>query len=77
MGSEYKEILMSQNIDPSILIVADSARPEIIAEIKSNGFRIVGADKNAGSVKRGIDRVSQRQIKYYGQHLKREYLSYA
>ena len=77
LGSEYKEILMSQNIDPSILIVADSARPEIIAEIKSAGFRIVGADKNAGSVKRGIDRVSQRQIKYYGQHLKREYLSYA
>lgn len=77
LGSEYKEILMSHNIDPSILIVADSARPEIIAEIKSAGFRIVGADKNAGSVKRGIDRVSQRQIKYYGQHLKREYLSYA
>jgi len=77
LGSQYKDILMSQNIDPNVLIVADSARPEIIAEIKQAGFRIVGADKNAGSVKRGIDRVSQRQIKYSGQHLKREYLSYA
>jgi len=77
LGSEYSNILMSQNIDPSVLIVADSARPEIIAEIKRAGFRIVGADKNAGSVKRGIDRVSQRQIVYNGKNLKREYLSYA
>ena len=77
LGSQYAETLMSQNIDPSVLIVADSARPEIIAEIKSAGFRIVGADKSPGSVKRGIDRVSQRQISYCGQNLKREYLSYA
>ena len=77
LGSEYPEILMSHNIDPTILIVADSARPEIIAEIKAKGYRIVGADKNPGSVKRGIDRVSQRQIVYSGENLKREYLSYA
>ena len=77
LGSQYAETLMSQNIDPNVLIVADSARPEIIAEIKNAGFRIVGADKNPGSVKRGSDRVSQRQILYYGQNLKREYLSYA
>lgn len=76
LGSEYGEILMSHNIDPNVLIVADSARPEIIAEIKKDGFRIVGADKNAGSVLRGIDRVQQRQIVYYGADLNREYLSY-
>lgn len=77
LGSQYAEKLMSQNIDSSVLIVADSARPEIIAEIKNAGFRIIGADKNAGSVKRGIDRVCQRQIVYKGENLKREYLSYA
>lgn len=77
LGSQYVDKLKSQNIDPNVLIVADSARPEIIAEIKQGGFRIVGADKNAGSVKRGIDRVSQRQIVYVGNNLKREYLSYA
>lgn len=77
LGSQYAEILMSHNIDPTVLIVADSARPEIIAEIKAKGYRIVGADKNPGSVKRGIDRVSQRQIVYSGDNLKREYLSYA
>ena len=77
LGSQYAEIFENHNIDKSILIVADSARPEIIAEIKNNGFRIVGADKNAGSVKRGIDRVSQKQIIYSGADLKREYLAYA
>ena len=77
LGSQYAEILRNNNVDPNVLIVADSARPEIIAEIKANGFRCVGADKNAGSVKRGIDRVSQKQIVYNGEDLKREYLSYA
>lgn len=77
LGSQYAEILMSHNIDPTVLIVADSARPEIIAEIKAKGYRIIGADKNPGSVKRGIDRVSQRQIVYSGENLKNEYLSYA
>lgn len=77
LGSQYADILRSNNVDPNVLIVADSARPEIIAEIKANGFRCIGADKNAGSVKRGIDRVSQKQIVYYGDDLKREYLSYA
>ena len=77
LGSQYADILRSNNVDPNVLIVADSARPEIIAEIKARGYRIIGADKNPGSVKRGIDRVSQRQIVYNGENLKREYLSYA
>lgn len=76
LGSEYPQKLMSHKVEPSKLIVADSARPEIIAEIKQAGYRIIGADKNAGSVLRGIDRVSQRQILYCGKNLKREYLSY-
>lgn len=77
LGSQYPAELQRLNIDPSVLIVADSARPEIIAEIQKAGFRCVGADKNAGSVLRGIDRVAQRQIVYSGDNLKREYLSYA
>lgn len=77
LGSQYTEYLTNININPNVLIVADSARPEIIAEIKNSGFRIIGADKNPGSVKRGIDRVSQKQIYYYGKDLKQEYLSYA
>ena len=77
LGSQYGDKLRATGIDPSVLIVADSARPEIIAEIKAQGFRIVGADKNAGSVLRGIDRVKQHQVAYDGKDLEREYLSYA
>jgi len=76
LGSQYGDKLRAIGIDPNILIVADSARPEIIAEIKAQGFRIIGADKNAGSVLRGIDRVKQHQIIYDGKDLEREYLSY-
>lgn len=77
LGSQYGDELRSAGVDPSVLIVADSARPEIIAEIKAQGFRCVGADKSAGSVLRGIDRVKQEQIIYDGKDLEREYLSYA
>lgn len=77
LGSQYGDELRRAGVDPSVLIVADAARPEIIAEIKAQGFRCVGADKNAGSVLRGIDRVKQHQIIYDGKDLEREYLSYA
>lgn len=77
LGSQYADIFDDIGVDRNVLIVADSARPEIIAELKNKGFRIIGADKNPGSVKRGIDRVCQRQIVYDGKNLKREYLSYA
>lgn len=77
LNSQYASVFEAKGIDKNVLIVADSARPETIAEIKANGYRIIGADKNAGSVLRGIDRVSEKQIVYYGDDLKREYLSYA
>lgn len=77
LPSQYANELKSHNVDPNVLIVADSARPEIISEIKQAGWRIVGADKNPGSVMRGIERVADRQICYFGHNLKQEYLSYA
>lgn len=77
LSGAYPDKLRSIGIDPNILIVADAARPEIIAEIRAAGFRIVSADKNAGSVLRGIDKVKQRSIIYDGKDLEREYLSYS
>ena len=77
LGSEYGDTLRRLEVDPSVLIVADSARPEIIAEIQKAGFRIIPCDKGPGSIVKGIDYVSQRQVRYYGENLKREYLSYA
>ena len=50
---------------------------EIIAEIKKNGYRCIAANKDAGSVKRGIDRVHQKRIYYFGKNLEREFLTYA
>lgn len=77
LNSQYAPLFRELGIDENVLIVADSARPEAIAEIKAGGFRIIGAEKSSGSVIRGIDRVSERQIVYSGDNLKREYLSYA
>jgi len=77
LNSQYALKFQKAGVDASVLIVADSARPEAIAEIKQAGYRILGADKNAGSVLRGIERVSEKQILYFGDNLKREYLSYA
>ena len=76
-SDQYPDALERAKIDPSVLIVADAARPEIIATIREAGYRIIPADKNAGSVMRGIDRVQQRRIIYDGKDLEREYLSYA
>lgn len=75
-GDQYVAKLERLGIDPTVLIVADAARPEIINTIRAAGYCIIGADKNAGSVLRGIDRVQQRQIIYDGKDLEREYLSY-
>lgn len=76
LPSKYPELLKSHNIDPTVLIVADGARPEIIAEIAEAGYLIIAADKSAGSVKRGIDRVKERKIYYIGSNLEREFLTY-
>ncbi len=77
LPSKYAAILKSHNIDPTVLIVADGARPEIIAEIQEDGYMCVSALKDAGSVKRGIDRVKERKIYYIGSNLEQEFLTYA
>lgn len=77
LGSEYPAELNAVGVDPNVLIVADSARPEIIAEIKRAGFRIIGADKAPGSVLKSIDYLKQYQVLYNGSNLKKEYLAYA
>lgn len=74
--SKYPEILKSHNVDPAVLIVADGARPEIIAEISEAGFLCIAALKDAGSIKRGISRVQEHPIYYCGKNLEREFLTY-
>ena len=75
-SDEYAAVMQELGIDPTVPIIADSARPEIINAIAKAGYLIVPADKNQGSVTRGIDRVQQRHITYEGKNLEREYMSY-
>lgn len=77
LPSQYASALAEAGVDPTVLIVADGARPEIIAEIRGSGYRIISADKSAGSVRRGIDRVKESSIVYSGKDLEREFLTYA
>lgn len=77
LNSQYDPEFRALGVDPSVLIVADSARPEAIAEIKLGGFRVLGTTKGPGSVLRGINAVKEHQIVFAGENLKREYLSYA
>lgn len=77
LPSQYASALAEAGVDPTVLIVADGARPEIIAEIRGAGYRIIPADKSAGSVRRGIDRVKESSIIYAGKDLEREFLTYA
>lgn len=76
LGSQYPDTLKACGVDPSVLIIADGARPEIIAEIKNADFRCIAADKGPGSIKRGIDYVKQHKIFYIGKNLEREFLNY-
>lgn len=68
------------------LMVCDSARPEIIAEMKMNGLRAIGCDKSSKSpdgkinnILYGINLVQQRRITYTStsKDLEKEYLTYA
>lgn len=47
---------------PRTLVVADSAEPKSIDEIKHHGVKIIGAEKGQGSVKWGIDLVKAQNI---------------
>lgn len=68
---------------PEALMICDSARPEVIAEMQSHGLRAIGCDKapvgKQNSVSYGIDLVQRRKIFYTStsKDLEREFLTYA
>jgi len=75
--SGYVPALAASVDDKTIPIVCDTARLEIIREFSANGYRAVDANKNAGSVLRGISQINGKKIFYRGKNIEREYLSYA
>jgi PBSX family phage terminase large subunit len=54
----------SGEVDPDKEIVADSARPDLIEEIRQDGFAIIPSKKGPGSIRTGIDRV--KRLKAHG-----------
>lgn len=48
--------------NPQTLVIADSAEPKSIDEIRTHGVNIIGATKGQGSVKQGIDFVQDQRI---------------
>ncbi len=63
-GMSNKQIAdLVKNLDnPETLVVADSAEPKSIDEIKSYGINIIGAVKGQGSVNQGIQFVQDQRI---------------
>jgi len=62
-GLSNKQIAdIFNNQENSVLVVADSAEPKSIDEIKDYGVNILGAKKGQGSVNQGIQYVQSQQI---------------
>lgn len=61
------------NIEKTVECMADWARPEIISEINSHGYRLLNADKN---VKKGIDDVKTFKIFTNSKNIMKEYENY-
>jgi len=58
-NKQIADILINQS---AALVVADSAEPKSIDEIRSYGISIVGSQKGQGSVLQGIQYVQQQRI---------------
>jgi phage terminase large subunit len=57
------ERMNSLGVSKNIVIVADSARPEMIADIRKAGFHIIPCTKYKGSVVEGINTVKKFNLK--------------
>lgn len=70
------------NLDDSVPMVCDNARPEIIAELRANALRAIPCDKSPGEKMNGkrynIELVQRRTICYTSRskELEREFLTY-
>lgn len=76
-------VLIAQTInnlpEPDALVIADSAEPKSIAEIKLNDVNILPCTKGAGSINTGIAFVIAQKISYTARskNIKTEYENYA
>lgn len=77
-NKDIADFLKSLN-DPDTLIIADSAEPKSIDEIKDYGINILPAVKGAGSINQGIQFIQDQAVSVTNQSLKllEEYENYA
>lgn len=61
-GLSNKQIADTIQNQPQALVIADSAEPKSIDEIKSYGVNILGADKGKDSVSHGIQLIQDQRI---------------
>ena len=57
-------------------IIADSAEPKSIEEIKRAGYLIRPSKKGADSIRQGIDILKRHKLHYIGDNLEKEFMSY-
>lgn len=57
-------------------IIADSAEPKSIAELRRYGLNVRPAEKGPDSVRNGIDLLRRHQLHYTGENLEREFHMY-
>lgn len=61
LNSQLSDFLLNQAY-PEVLVIADSAEPKSIDEIKLRGINIIGAEKGPDSVRNGIAVVQDQRI---------------
>lgn len=64
--------------DPQTLVIADSAEPKSIDELKVYGLNVIATTKGAGSINQGIQYVQDQRVSYTKRsvNLKKEYRNY-
>lgn len=78
-NKDISDLIANQPKDPDALVIADSAEPKSIDEIKLYGVTILPAVKGQGSISTGIQFVQQQKISVTKRsiHLWEEYENYA
>jgi len=57
-------------------IIADSAEPKSITELKRYGYNVHPSQKGPDSIRRGIDLLKRHKLYYKGQNLQKEFHTY-
>lgn len=75
-SSDIITLLQKYNVPKNILIIADSARPEMISDIKKWWYHIIGVDKYSWSVKDQIANVQEYDLHVNWHNIEREVATY-